>query len=707
MSDPFDDLWGALEESQDTSAADNTRIQGLLDKLVRARHTYYNNGSMPEGMDSLDISDAEYDAYEDELRDEVAKAERDGKTPDWLKDAQSFLANVGAPSKPTGKQHWVKVKHEAPMGSLNKSQLQEEGADPYTEFRAWYKGCVSAVRQGTGVRPLNLVVSDKCDGISLSLKYDEGELVRGVTRGDGEEGEDITRNVVKMKGVRQKIPGFSGYLRAEIVLRKSDWKKHFPGYSNPRNAASGIAKRLDGEGSEHLTVLHYQVIRVGGSPVKSKLNEFKVLQKLGCPTPRFAEVDTVEKAIALYDAYVAKGREELDYDIDGLVFEFDDLEVMSQLGEKNHRPAGATAFKFPHDKKISSLEDKLWQVGRTGRVTPVAIFEQVRLAGANVTNASLHNISNIRRLLQEGNAGRDHFCVGDKVLVSRRNDVIPYVEKFISAGPGKKPLLPPTECPECGHTLVMDGEYLVCKNSAACPAQISGLISTWVTKIGLKGWGDTVIQALTSQDLVAEPADLYNLDPNELSEVEMSGRKIGSTAHTIMKELKGKGTLLPLHVFVGSLGIPLCARSVCKMIVDAGYDTLEKMRAATVTEISAIPKLGLTKAEAFVTGMLVKADVIDNLLAAGVEIKPPADGPLKGKTVCMTGFRDADMTSTIEDQGGTVKSSVSRTLDYLVLKDPKSTSGKAKKARDYNEKATNGHVIGIVGIDEMWEILNG
>ena len=703
MSDPFDDLWSSVEEAQDTTAQDNQRMESLLSKLSRARHTYYNNGVMPDGMEPLTISDAEYDALEDELRDEVAKAEKEGKTPDWLPRAQAFLAQVGAKA-PSGSKAWPKVKHTVPMGSLNKAQPGETNL--HGEFVAWYDDCVTRLK-AAGIADLSMVVSDKCDGISLSLQYEQ-DLVMGATRGGGEEGEDITPNVRKMKGVQTRIPGFDGYLRAEVVVRKSDHQTHLSDYSNPRNAASGIARGSDGENTEHLTVLHYQVLRGNGDPIPHKLTEFKLLQKLGCPTPRFGLVETREKAIAIYDAYVAKGREELDYDIDGLVFEFNSQAARDALGEKNHRPRGAIAFKFPHEKKKSTLREIRWQVGRTGRVTPVAIFDEVRLAGANVTNASLHNVGNIGRLLTEGNAGRFSFHIGDRIMVSRRNDVIPYVEKFLSSAPvGDSELEVPDQCPECSHTLVMDGEYLVCKNTASCPAQVSGLISTWVTKIGLKGWGDTVVEALTSQGIVSEPADLYHLDPAELATVEMNGRKIGSTAHTIMKELKDKGTELPLHVFIGSLGIPLCARSVAKMIVDAGYDTLGKMRAATEDEISSIPKLGGTKAEAFVTGMLVKADVIDNLIAGGVRIKPPADGPLKGLTVCMTGFRDPDMTAAIEDQGGTVKSSVSRTLNYLVLKDPKSTSGKAKKAHDYNGKAKNGHAIQIVGIDEMWGILNG
>jgi len=245
----------------------------------------------------------------------------------------------------------------------------------------------------------------------------------------------------------------------------------------------------------------------------------------------------------------------------------------------------------------------------------------------------------------------------------------------------------------------MQGEYLMCTNSATCPSQVAGLVSRWVEKIGLKGWGSTIIDALVEQDKISEPADLYNLDPNELALVELDGRKIGSTAHTVMNELRSKGMELPLHVFVGSLGIPLCARSICKQIVDAGFDTLAAMRSATQQDIAALDRMGDTKAKSFVGGILLRSEVIDNLLAAGVVIKPPSDGPMKGKAICMTGFRDPSMVAAIEESGGTVKSGVGKTLSLLVAKDPTSTSGKAKKARGYG--------VEIIGPDEMWERLGG
>lgn len=689
MSDPFDDLFNELDEEADK--AKTSQLDQLVERMQRARATYYNTpqDKFPKAdggaaLDPLVISDAEYDAMEDELR--------------RLDPEHELLKKVGQPAlKSSG---WEKVRHEAPMTSLNKAQPVEDDddddVDPHAEFRAWWKDCVEPLPQGDRAR---VVWSDKCDGISLSVKYKDGDQARALTRGDGEIGEDISRNVWMMKGRVEHVKGFTGHTRGEVVLRKSDWKKHFPDYANPRNAASGIAKRQnDPSGCKHLTVLHYQMIRDGGgAQITHKEIEFKALEHYGFAVPSWGVVDSVDEAIAVYEAFVAKRREALDYEIDGLVFEVNDLEAAEALGDRNHRPRAAIAYKFPHERKSSTLRGITWQVGKSGRVTPVANFDPVKLVGASVSNANLHNVSNIEKLV--GSHRTAHLAVGDRILVSRRNDVIPCVESLLTAHPSGKILTTPTKCPSCGLPLSMHGEYLVCTNHLACPAQVAGLVQRWVKKIGLLGWGDTIIEALVAQDKIGEPADLYHLDPNELAEVELDGRKIGSTAHTVMAELKSKGMELPLHVFVGSLGIPLCARSVCKQIVDAGFDTLAKMRTATWQEIASIPRMGETKAQSFVDGLLLRCDVIDNLLAAGVVIKPPADGPMKGKTVCMTGFRDPSMVSAIEDQGGTVKSGVGKTLDYLVAKNPKSTSGKAKKARDYG--------VEIIGPDDMWQLLGG
>lgn len=237
----------------------------------------------------------------------------------------------------------------------------------------------------------------------------------------------------------------------------------------------------------------------------------------------------------------------------------------------------------------------------------------------------------------------------------------------------------PTHCPECSTALAREGEYLVCRGED-CPAQVVGGISRWVKKVGVLGIGDAVIEALVDAGKIADAADLYTMNPNDIESVIVGGSRLGSSAHTLVAELKSKVDM-PLHVLVGSTGIPMCSRSVCKLIVEAGYDTLDKMKAARPTQIADISGMGSVKAQAFFAGLRTRLPLIERLLANGVRVKVQGVGPMTGLSVCMTGFRDAAMEQAIEAQGGTVKSSVGKGLTYLVAKDPNGASGKLDKAR--------------------------
>lgn len=374
-------------------------IQELVEQLQQARDAYYNGDPV--------LSDAEYDALEDELRE--------------LDPGNALLKQVGATTVST---KWQKVKHAAPMGSLLKVQTQEE-------FDKW-KGdladkAMEGKRSGEVDDPkCDLIVSEKLDGISISLRYEKGVLVQAVTRGDGTVGEDILRNVMLMEGAVQKARDLTGFVRGEIVLKKSTHRQHLSEYKNPRNAASGIAKReSDSDPCKHLTVVCYQVLSEKHT-ITRKATEFKLLEALGFVTPgwEIVEVKATRTVATIYNEYVAKRREALDYDIDGLVVECDNLSIMEYLGEHDGRPKGARAFKFPHVEKITRLRDVRWEVGPSGRITPVAYFDAVDIDGASLAQASLHNVRNFRRL---------RLWRGCRIVVSRRNQVIPYVEKNLDA----------------------------------------------------------------------------------------------------------------------------------------------------------------------------------------------------------------------------------------------------------------------------------
>ena len=636
-------------------------MQPLLTKLKEANEAYRNG--------TPTMTDAEYDALENELRLSLTTT-----TESVRKATLGFLASIGAPAPQNG---WAKVKHRVPMGSLNKAQNE-------ADMKSWTSG-----KSG-------FLVMDKLDGISISLRYESGVLTQAVTRGDGEVGEDITRNVRLMK-----VPcdtedlNFTGYVRGEIVCLHEDFAKHFQGESNPRNTASGTAKRQsDNSKCKHLTVVAFQLLPDSGD-LPTKSDEIATLMNLNFSIPSRIITSDIKGIQKVYDRYLETTRDSLPYDVDGLVVCLNDNAAHASAGMKNHRPAGSIAYKFPHEAMPTTLQNVRWQVGRSGRITPVAEFDTVNLAGANVKQASLHNVSNMGKVAAHAN--ESVLRVGDRVLVSRRNDVIPFVESLLQTNNGAV-FSAPTECSECGTHTKMVGEYLICPNTADCPAQVAGSIKRWVKKVGILGWGDTTIDGLCSQGTIEDIADLYTLDPVATSKIELDGRRIGGNAKIFLTDLNSKKEL-PLHTIVGSLGIPLMGRSMVKRIVDAGYDTVDKMSEASVDDLASIPDMGQSKAEAFVDGLVIRLPLITKLFANGITLKAKTTGGLSGTSICMTGFRDAAMTDTIEEQGGAVKRGVSKNLDILVCKDPNSTSGKAKKARDLGIK--------VIGVDDMWTMLGG
>lgn len=610
------------------------RIAELAEKIREHRALYYGPGPT--------ISDAAFDALEDELR--------------ALAPKHPVLGEVGAPVAVT---EWAKARHEMPMGSLNKAVSIEE-------LRAWATRSAELLA-ADGRDDATLSIAEKLDGISLEVIYDQGRLVDAITRGDGLIGESIAANVRRMKGVPRAIPHAGRIsVRGEIILCLSDMREHFPDMVSPRNGAAGTAKRFDGEGSEHLTVLFYDVADHLEAATKTEI--YAELIRLGFRTPNYAR-GTIEDAITLYGEYERERRASLDYEIDGLVIEFDALAAFEALGELNHRPRGAIAFKFPSPAKKSRVVAITWDTGSSGRITPVAIVEPVELASAMVQRASLHNAARVRAL---------GIGVGDDVLVSRRNDVIPYVEEVITHHSDPTPI--PTRCAVCGEPIVVVGEYLYCRN-LECTALVEGRLHKWIDAIGALEWGDKLVEQVVAAKLAREPVDLYKLKPADLKTLERMGDKGAKKA---LDELHSR-LPLTLPVFLKALGIEALGISSARLLVGAGLDTIEKVLAADEAFIAAIPGLGPIKAAATVAGLASRREEIGRLLAAGiVPMTEAARGPLAGKTFCFTGASSrprAELTRLVESNGGRALSGVTKDLDYLVIADPASTSSKAVKAR--------------------------
>ena len=611
-------------------------LDKLVTRLTRYKAAYYNDSPL--------VSDAAYDALEDQLR------ALDPKHP--------FFATVGSPVGAV--TEWEKAKHAMPMGSLNKAVTEEE-------FRKWAARCDElAVAQKLKPISGNLLVTEKLDGLSLAVTYERGELKSAITRGDGEVGERITPNAARMKGVPKKLKEkVSLTVRGEIILKLSDLKRAFPGASNPRNQAAGTSKRFDGAGCEHLTVLFYDL---DGVPHATEVEKFSRLKELSFQTP-FAQATDLEGAIAIHQEYAKKKRAALDYEIDGLVMRANDVKTHELLGDVNNRPRSAVAFKFASQAQVTKVLDIIWDTGSSGRVSPIAVVAPVVIAGATVQRAALANASRVAEL---------DIGIGDEVLVSRRNDVIPYVEEVVAKhGPTMKP---PTTCGVCGSKLVKLGEYLSCKNDE-CRALVEGRIQNWVDAQGVLEWGEALIAQLVESKLVKEPADLYRLKPEQIAKLEGRGMIIAT------KVLKNLNAQLPLSLpkFLESLGIENFGAQTAKALVAAGFDTLEKVRAATLEEISVLPGVGPAKGGAVIEGLKKRAKEIERLKKVGVVpvAKKKATGPLAGLTFCFTGALSKprkQYEQLVEERGGTLLGGVTKDLNYLVMADPTSGSSKATKA---------------------------
>lgn len=609
----------------------NKRIKELEKRITKARNDYYN--------DQPTVDDSVYDLWCDEL----AKLDPENEA----------LTAVGAQLPEV--TEWKKVRHEHLMLSLNKAQNVDE-------FKAWAKECSN----GSG-----FLVMDKLDGISISCEWKSGKLVLAATRGDSQIGENITSNVVKMLGVPKKLSNFTGHTRGEIVLLKSLHAKHFKDYSNPRNAASGIAKRLDGEGSEHLSVIFYTV---QGSSFKTELEQLDWLKDLGLNVPKYKFCKTVDEVINEYEEYHKTTREQLDYLIDGLVVRIDNIKHQDSLGLRSNRPKGQIAVKFPPDKAEATLAKIEWQLGHTGRISPVAKFNKVLLSGAEVEAASIYNYSYIKDL------GLD---VGAKIIVSRSNDVIPCVLS-VCKSTGKIASYP-KQCPECQTETEFVGEYLTCPNKATCPAQKVGRLMLWINEQNILDWSTATIERVIDAGLVSDVADLYKLKPEQLEPLERMGKKLAKKLVDIMDQHRK----LTLENLIGGLGVPGVATRTTKLIVDAGYDTLEKMYALTPAELESIPGFGSIRAKAFINGLKENKQRIKDILEAGVTIKEKEavtvkEGKLNSASFCFTGKSSLPrktLHQLVSENGGIVKDSVTKDCGYLVVADPSSNSSKIQKAR--------------------------
>lgn len=602
----------------------NNRIKELENKINQSQIAYYNGSSI--------IDDDEYDALIYELS--------------VLDPKNKLLAIIGA--EPTNE--WKKEKHLFPLGSLNKVNMPSDMSE-------WISHNLLDKR---------VLVAEKLDGLSIGCQYDNGKLTKSILRGGGLEGEDILINVLKMYGCVKNIPGFTGVLRGEIVLTKTNHKNYFETYANPRNAASGLCRRLDGEGCEHLTLMFYQVL---GKEFDTEKDQFGWLEKSGCIVPNY-KVCSSNEVNELWKQYQDTKRDLLDYEIDGLVVSCDDIAFQQSMGETNLKPKGKLAFKFANQFIKTTVKEITWAPGNSGRITPICWVEPVSLLGSTISKASIYNVAYIEKL------GID---VGAEVLICKAGEIIPRIEKVVKSTGTITQII--TNCPECNSILKMDGENLMCPNTQFCRAQIIGRIANYIKELNLLEWGSSLIEKLVDSGKVVTVADLYKLTVADLANLDRMGERSAQKAYDIL----WANTEIPLDILLGALSIQMIGGTTIRAIMDAGYYTIDKIVALTAADFEKVSGVGPTKAKFLADGLKSNKQVIAELLSNGIKIKEKVMGKLSGKSFCFTGTminKRAVLEQMVVDEGGAVKSA-GKSLHYLVIADPSSQTTKAQKARAF------------------------
>ncbi|MDR1596699.1 MAG: NAD-dependent DNA ligase LigA, partial [Treponema sp.] len=615
-----------------------TALEGLIQKYQKS---YYGG--------EAEIGDAEFDILWDELK--------------ALDPANPLFARVG----PEDTDGFPKARHLIPMGS------QEKAANP-EEFRAW------AAKTGLGTGR-SFIVQYKLDGASLELQYEKGNLVRAITRGDGIMGDEITANARRMTGVVSALDApFTGGVRGEVVMTREMWRSKYTGKANCRNAANGIMRRKDGVGCEDLRLITYDAAAQGDDAYfKDEKQKIKWLKKQGFEVTVTREFSDPEELIN-YRAEMTALREKLPVDIDGLVVK-DPVTDMADL--RRPRPEKQIAFKFELEIAFSILRSVEWsESGAT--YTPIGVVDPVRLAGTTVQRANLNNPQMIRSL---------GLMIGSAVSVVKRGEIIPKIEGLAPDGglpaelaPDEKTeILFPDRCMACDTELVDGGTRLYCPNPG-CPKRLLHRLEKWVSVLDIRELGEKLIRQLFDKGRVRQIAELYTLEARELAEYERMGEL---SAAKVIRHIRTPRSL-PLAAFVAGFDLEGVGETIMDKVAAAGFDTLKKLRSASVEELSAVYGLGEITARTIAEGLNETAAEMDRVLSAGIiGIAPPpaADAlPLRGKSFCFTGelvlMKRGEAEEKIKALGASAKTSVVKDLSFLVTNNPESGSAKNKKARD-------------------------
>ncbi|MCF8084272.1 MAG: NAD-dependent DNA ligase LigA [Deltaproteobacteria bacterium] len=622
-----------------------------------------------------EISDALYDKLFGRLQDlEQAFPE--------LRSDTSPTQRVGA----TPVSELKKVEHTVPMLSLNAALEQAEVKNFYDFIQRRTKGSKTA-----------FVLEPKFDGFSVELVYEGGELRYGATRGDGEVGEDITHNVKTISSVplhlrkKKDVPAFLS-VRGEVFMPKKGFqqlnKRRIENgeepFANPRNAAAGTMRQLDPQqvADKPLDILFYEILYVVDHQPASHWEDLKRLPQWGLKTDTHNTRAESLKDIQTYHERLAEKRDEFEYDIDGIVIKLDRYEQREQLGVRQRSPRWAFAWKFPPKEEVTSLEDIVVQVGRTGVLTPVALLQPVDVGGVTVSRATLHNEDEVKK--------KDVRC-GDKVRVARAGDVIPEVMERIKE-PGKKrqkPFSMPDTCPACAARVYKEGAYYFCSGRLTCPPQVIGGIVHYASReaLNIEGLGEKTAEDMFKKGLVKDISGLYGLGKEDLLQLdEFAEKSAGQLYEAIQKTKNPK-----LDRFLYALGIRHVGRRIAQILAQH-FRRFEDLKKADKEAIAEIPEIGPEIADSVSEFFAQKENrkVLKNLKQAGVvvqDLKTKKQAQtLEGKTFVFTGklneYTRQEAQDLVEALGGRATSSVSSETDYVVAgEDP---GGKYDEARNQN-----------------------
>jgi len=643
-------------------------IEHLREKIWHHDYRYYV-------LDDPEISDREYDSLMAALKDLEAR-HPELVTPD------SPTQRVGA--EPVS--GFLAVRHGRPMLSLDNTYT-------FDELRAW----TGRVRKGLGEgEEISYVVEWKLDGVSVNLTYEDGGLVRGALRGDGEKGEDVTTNLRTVRAIPLKLRG-SGHkglieVRGEIFMSLADFtgmnkervQNGAPAFANPRNATAGTLKTLDPRIVAERRLLFY-AHSLGEAARDTFITHEAYLKQLGgwgVPVnPQTKICADIESAIGRCQE-MQERRDRLDYEVDGMVIKVNDRAQQRRLGQTLKSPRWAIAYKFPAHQATTTVQKIVVNVGRTGVLTPVAELEPVPCAGVVISNATLHNFDEMERL---------GIKVGDRVVIERAGDVIPKVVKVVTSvrSGGEEAFVRPRTCPKCGGRIEKEKEEEVafrCVNPL-CPAQLERKVLHFASRsaMDIEGMGEAIVAQLVARKMIKDVGDIYRLKTQGLLKLDLVKDK---KAAQLMEGIKASKKR-PLSRLIFALGIRHVGEKAALVLAEH-FGTMDRLRAAAPAELAAIHEIGEVMARSLDDFFHHRAgrDLVEKLRDKGVSMRQPARRGgasfLTGKTFVFTGELEdlarGRAEAMVREAGGAVSLSVSKKTSFVVVgADPGSKYDKAKK----------------------------